>query len=125
MFFQFNFKLPGKIFWLAVFLVCLSPAGCSKAKSRDAVVNANVFETASPQLKSDWEKIISASATNGYVVAILTCRKLQAQPDLAADQRAAVDQAMTDTSNRMTAAADKGDQAAAAAIAELRKRWRE
>jgi hypothetical protein len=106
-----------------VALLCLA-SGCNKSGDAEALRSTKVFDSADPVIKSTWEVAVSAAATNGYVAAILSCKKLQGRTDLTPEQREAVNAYMTTVTARMTAAGEKGDPDALKAVEELRARWR-
>jgi galactitol-specific phosphotransferase system IIB component len=121
-------KRMGKFFsgaaMAALLAICGAGAGCSKEAAPKVASHSKVFDSASPEIKVDWEKVVTASSSNDYATAILTCRKLQAQGALTPEQSTAVSDTMTAMNNQMTAAAQKGDQNATKAIEEVRKNWR-
>jgi hypothetical protein len=98
--------------------ICLSTAllticGCGKS-GRDLSIppvpkDTKAFDSASAEMKADWSTVLAAVETNGYAVAILTCKKLKGEPDLTDEQRKATDDITTVMLNRMREAADKGD----------------
>lgn len=67
---------------------------------------------------------LHSAATTNYAAVILTCRKLQAIPDLTPEQIAAVNGMTTVFSSQMTEAAQKGDPSALKAVEEIRRQWR-
>jgi hypothetical protein len=116
-------KYFAKISVASLLAVCLAFAGCGKTGGQKIADNAKIFEPASPEVKAAWEKIQTAT-TNDCVTAILGCRKLQAQSELTAEQRALVIDTLSAVNARMTNAAQHGDANALKAIEEIRARWR-
>jgi outer membrane murein-binding lipoprotein Lpp len=124
-----TFKLTGGFYSglaLAVSLAIGIPvAGCgNKATVPKAATSTQDFAPASPELKADWDKVTAAVKSNDYATAILTCRKLQAQVELTAEQRKVVNDTLTAVSNQLVDAAAKGDQNAINALEEVHKGWR-
>ena len=123
-----TFKLTGGFYSglaTAVLLaVCVAMAGCGKTAAIPKTATATkAFESASPELKADWDKVTAAVKTNDYATTILTCRKLQAQGGLTPEQLKAVNDTMTAVNNQLSDAVDKGDQNAINALEEVRKGW--
>jgi hypothetical protein len=108
----------------ALMAICLATAGCSKTATPKVASDTKAFESASPEIKADWEKTMSAVTSNDYATAILTCRKLQEQSELTPEQHTAVNDTMTAVNDRLAAAVEKGDQNAINAMDEVRKNWR-
>lgn len=98
-------------------------AGCGKSAASLSSRNAALFESAPPEIKSDWEKATAAAKTNGYVVAITTFQKLQ-RAALSPEQLQAVNETVSAVSDQMYETANRGDAAATQAIAELRTQRR-
>jgi hypothetical protein len=90
--------------------------GCSKGSGS----GGELFKSADPEAKSLWEASVAASKTNGFVTGILALQKLR-QKNLSAEQQAAVEARLTELTNGMYDAANKGDAKAAEQIKELRK----
>jgi hypothetical protein len=110
---------------MAVLLVVLVVAlGCSKLTSAKAAVDAKTFDSASAEVKEQWNTILSAAGTNGYTTAILTCRKLLTNQDLTPEQRDAINKTQTAVQDKMFDAAQKGNATAQQAVADIRKAWR-
>jgi hypothetical protein len=112
------------------FLLCLcvlmvvATGGCTKKPAAHPTPTPETFAAASPKLKADWESVCAAAAVTNYVTVILTGRRMQGAVDLTSEQQTAVNEILTDFSEQMTAAAQKGDPAALKAIEEIRKGWR-
>jgi hypothetical protein len=83
------------------------------------VRESGAFQTAAPELKSQWETAFAASATNGYVVAISTLQNLRTQANLTAEQIKAVDELNGVVGTRLFNAANKGDPEAVKALKEV------
>jgi len=104
---------------LALFFV-----GCSQKPGIPKVpADTKAFESASPQIKADWEKAVSAAAANDYATVILTCRKIQIQSDLTPQQRTAVIDTITAENNQLLDGLKKGDQNAIHANEQILKGW--
>ena len=98
-------------------------AGCGKNAASLSNRHAALFQSAPPEVKSDWEKATAAAKTNGYVVAITTVQKLQGAA-LTPEQLQAVNETVSVVSEQMYEAANRGDAAATQAIAQLRNQRR-
>jgi predicted small lipoprotein YifL len=98
--------------------------GCGKKGVPKIASNTKAFETASSEIKADWEKAITAAASHDYATAILTCRKLQLQKELTPEQRTAVTDTITAENNQLLDGLRKGDPNAIQANEEVRKGWR-
>ena len=71
--------------------------------------DTKVFDSASAEMKADWSKVLAGVETNGYAVALLTCKKLKGEAGLTDEQHKVVIDTETVMLNRMREAADKGD----------------
>jgi hypothetical protein len=78
------------------------------------------FDSASAEIKTQWDAIQAAAATNGYAAAITGCRTLLKNQSLTPDQRSTVNAAQTTVQQKLFEAAKKGDPAAAADLDALR-----
>jgi predicted small lipoprotein YifL len=105
-------------------MVVLAIEGCGKKGIPKVASDTKDFEAASPEIKADWEKAISAVASHDYAAAILTCRKLQMQKELTPEQRTAVIDTITAENNQLLDGLKEGDQNAIQANEEVRKGWR-
>ena len=112
-----------KLFLGIMVATSLMLAGCGKPV-KSAADNSKAFDSASADIKADWEKITAAAAAKDYATAILTCKKLQMQTALTEEQRSAVVATMTAEGNQMSAEAQKGDANALKAVQDIRQRWR-
>ena len=92
-------------------------AGCGAKKAPTA--DAKVFAEAPVEIKQAWDEASTADRTNGYAPAQTLYYALMREK-LTPEQRQAVNQASTALNDRLTAALQKGDPAAKAALAELR-----
>ena len=101
-------------------LLAVTSIGCHKDPGAVAAQNTSLFQSADPQVKLAWDTAQAAAATNGYVVAITSLRKLR-QGNLSPEQLKAVDQTLTSLNERMYTASNKSDAAASQAIQDLRK----
>jgi hypothetical protein len=98
--------------------------GCHKEARSSVASNTKAFESASVDIKSNWNNVITAAAANDYFTAITTCRKLQGIPELTDDQRGAVAQTMGGLNDKLMDAVQKGDADATAALQKIRANWR-
>ena len=108
-----------------LFVVCLALTGCGKKAIPKVASDTKAFEAASPKIKADWGKAMSAFASHDYATAILTCRKLQMQKELTPQQLTAVIDTITIVNNQLLDGLKKGDQNAIQANEEVRKNWRQ
>jgi hypothetical protein len=109
----------------AFFLMALiAAAGCNKQAAPKIASDTAAFDSASADVKDQWNKILAAAASNDYATAILGCRKLTATPDITTEQRAAANTTFAAVSQKMFDAAQKGDAAAQQAVQDVRKGWR-
>lgn len=83
--------------------------------------NAKAFDSASPEIKTLWEKAQTAAKAKDYAGALLMFRQLSARTDLTPDQTKAVEVSSTAVSDQMYEAANKGDAEATKAIETMRK----
>ncbi|HWH71406.1 MAG TPA: hypothetical protein VNT26_18670, partial [Candidatus Sulfotelmatobacter sp.] len=63
--------------WGMVGLLALGLAGCGKNAASVGSRNAKLFQSANPQIKTQWDTAMAAVKTNGFVVSIVTLRNLQ------------------------------------------------
>jgi len=105
--------------WLALGLLF----GCSKANQQKVASQAKAFDSAGPDVKTNWDLIVTATAANDYAPAIIGCRNLQRRTDLTDEQRAAVNDTVTALNAKMSAAAQKGDAKALKAVEDVRAGW--
>lgn len=107
------------IFWIfALLAVCGAFIGCAK---KPAAGN-QAFAAATPEIRQMWEDAAAHDQTNDYVGASSGYRGLLSQREkLSADQAQAVMDASLALNQRMTAAANSGDEAAKAAAQQLMK----
>ncbi len=108
-------------FLLFALVVPLALAGCSR-KTTEGVPppDAHAFDSAPPEKKAVWEKAVEAAKTNDFVTAYRLFYTLSREP-LPADQQNAASNAFVNLSQRLTAAAEKGDTAALDALKEVRR----
>jgi hypothetical protein len=112
--------IPAPLRSMVVITASLIVFGCGQSVDSVTAKNAKFFQTADPNLRLDWETATAAVKTNGYASAILTLRRLQLQT-LTAEQRSAVERTLSLVSDKLYAAADKGDAAAAQNLQQLKK----
>jgi hypothetical protein len=98
--------------------VCSAFIGCAKKPAS----GSQAFATATPEIRQMWEDATAHDQTNDYVVASRGYRGLLSQREkLTAEQAQAVMDASLALNQRMTAAANNGDEAAKAAAQQLMK----
>jgi hypothetical protein len=109
--------------WLVAALIGLTGCGKSRAVPKDAT-GTKAFDSAGPEIKAEWDKIVAAHAANDYATVILTCRKLLPQSALTPEQLAALKDTMTAANAEMMDGVKKGDPAAAKALEQVNSQWR-
>ena len=104
--------------WVSLLLIVgVALAGCGKGGSENG---AGAFERASPGIKAVWTKAVADDKANNYGMAIMAYKQLLLQRDqLTPEQVKAAEDASVKVYQRMVEAADKGDEAAKAALAAL------
>ncbi len=117
-------KFQPLILKAAMMAAFITLMGCNRQAPSTVTADPKTFESASAEIKADWDKALAAAATNDYATALLTCRKLQGLEALTPDQRAAVAKTMAAVEARLMDAAQKGDANATNALAEIRRHWR-
>jgi hypothetical protein len=80
-----------------------------------------LFASADAETRGYWDTANLALATNGFAVAIQALQSLLLETNLSPEQTSAAGQTATAVSDKMYAAANKGDANARQAIEELRK----
>lgn len=111
--------------WLLATVAVLS--GCSQRKSQampKPAIGTTLFDSANPEIKGQWDKIVAAYGTNDYATVIISCFKLLPNNALTPEQRAALKNTMTAENGQMMEAIKKGDPAAIKANEEVNKQWR-
>jgi len=107
---------------IAVATALTGAAGCGRTPAaRTRATQA--FANAPPPLKETWERAAASLQTNNYILAAPLLMDLRRQA-LSAEQAAAVDATLKPVMEALYAAADRGDAAAAQAIAALKRRPR-
>jgi hypothetical protein len=104
---------------LTVLVLMALLSACSKSGSPGPAADPKSFDSASAELKNQWNEVQTAVGTNGYAAAILGCRKLLQTPGLTPEQSTTVIATQTAVQNKMFDAAQKGDAAAAADVKML------
>ncbi len=79
----------------------------------------HAFDKAAPELAQAWTAGVEAAKTNDYFGAEIVLYRLMRQ-GLTPEQKQAVEHQLTIVSDRLTAALEKGDPAAQAALEQLR-----
>lgn len=98
----------------------LLAAGCGKQTGGLSPNEKQAFDSASPEVKQNWEMALAAGQTNDYVASLTLFGRLLSR-EMSPEQKNAASKEMTAVNERMFAAAQKGDQAARKAIEELRR----
>lgn len=101
------------LFSLAAFI------GCSNTGSGSMAGFESTFKSASPELKSKAELVVTAYKTNGYFLAFTTLGEMRTTPSLPAKQEAAIADMMAFVRTQMTEQAAKGNAEALKAQEEL------
>lgn len=109
--------------WFGGITVLLMAAGTDCHKQRDMFSDA--FQTASPENQVLWQQASAAAKTNGFVVAMLSLRKLQLETTLTSYQQAAITAKMAAVDGSLSAAERAGDSEAKKAVEEIRQKWRQ
>ena len=101
-------------------LLCLV-AGCSRSSGTGLTERENhAFDSASPELKQSWAAALEAGKTNDYVGAQTLLYGLLTQ-QLTPEQQKAVQDEITVVRDNLSAAVQRGDPAAQAALQQLRQ----
>jgi hypothetical protein len=101
-------------------MAAIFATGCGKKVGE----GAKAFASASPEIKTAWDKGLAEAKAKDYAAAITTLQDLYRKPGLTADQTKSLEETMTAISDEMYAASNKGDAKAAEAIKVLRQRQR-
>ncbi len=106
-------------------LLCLCIAGmvfvgCGGEKKAVDPAKSQAFATASPEIKTQWDKAMGAASSNDYFGAIFTTRSMLASGSLSPEQTTTAQSLLESVSTKMNAAADKGDAKAQEAVEALR-----
>jgi hypothetical protein len=94
--------------------------GCGQKAGDLSAAEMRAFETASPEVKQQWQLALEGAKTNGYVVAQTVLYDLS-RLELSAEQRRAVQHELVVVVQKFNAALEKGDPAAQEALADLRQ----
>ena len=103
-------------------LLCVALlAGCGKSQ-RAAMPKSDptAFDSAPAEIKTQWDAVQAAAATNGYAAAISGCRTLLKNQSLTPEQRSTVNATQTTVQEKLFDAAKKGDPTATADLDALR-----
>jgi hypothetical protein len=109
--------VAGALIWI---LLAGLLSGCGQAGRPLPKSNPQAFDSASAEIKTQWDAIQAAAATNGYAAAITGCRTLLKNQSLTPDQRSTVNATQTAVQQKLFDAATKGDAAARADLETLR-----
>lgn len=105
----------------ASILLLFVPTACSRSSGSGLTERENhAFDSASPELKQSWAAALEASKTNDYAGAQTLLYGLLGQ-QLTPEQQKAVQDEITVVRDNLTAAVQKGDPAAQAALQQLRQ----
>jgi hypothetical protein len=105
---------------LSILVVLLLPACSRSGGSGLTARETQAFDKASPELKQSWTAALAAAKTNDYVGAQTLLYGLLGQ-QLTPEQQQAVQDEITVVKDNLTAAVQKGDPAAQAALQQLRQ----
>lgn len=96
--------------------------GCGGEKKFTAVDPARdkVFQSASAEVKTQWDQAIGAVKSNDYFTATMSLKGLFQNPALTPEQKKAVTETSQAVSDNMYDAANKGDESAKNAISAIR-----
>jgi outer membrane murein-binding lipoprotein Lpp len=102
----------------SVAAVSLLLAGCGGEKKMSAVDPARdkVFQSASAEVKGQWDQAMGAVKSNDYFTAAMSLKGLYQNPALTPDQKKAVTETTQAFWTKMYEASNKGDKAAEDAI---------
>ncbi len=103
--------------------VSLFVAGCGGEKKTTTVDPARdkVFQSASAEVKGQWDQAKSLLKSNDYFAASMALKNVFDNPALTTEQRKAVSDTSQALSDKMYEAARNGDEAANKALDELKK----
>jgi hypothetical protein len=95
--------------------------GCGGEKKLSTVDSARdkLFQSASAEVKGQWEKTMGAVKSNDYFTATMSLQGLYQNPALTPEQKNAVTETAQAVSTKMYEASNKGDKAAEDAIRAL------
>ncbi|HTL57691.1 MAG TPA: hypothetical protein VL361_18540 [Candidatus Limnocylindrales bacterium] len=105
---------------LTALLLLVFVGACKRRSSELTAADSHAFDSATPELKQQWEIAVQAVNTNGYVVSQTILYDIL-RLELPAEQRQAAQHELAIVTERFNAALDKGDPEAQAALAELRQ----
>lgn len=103
---------------IAAALASLALAGCSRKPAGLTPKEKQVFDSAPPEVKQNWDAALAAEKANDYVASLSLFNELL-QQNLSPEQRDAASKEMTALNQRMYDAANKGDAAAKKAVEDL------
>ena len=106
------------LFTAVIFLGFLG--ACKRGTSEVTAAEVHAFDSATPELKQQWEIAQQAAKTNGYVASQTILYDLM-RLELPPDQHQAVQHQLAIITERFNAALNNGDPEAQAALAELRQ----
>ena len=95
--------------------------GCGKSSDAIASKRSKVFDSASPQIKSEWENAAAAAKAHDYATAISNLNLLASDANLTPEQLQAARDTGRAVSDEMYAALNKGDENAKKAVEDLRQ----
>ncbi len=105
-----------RVFFLAC--TCVLLGGCGNNNYRLSAQDRAAFKDATPEIKLEWEKGLTADKANDFLAASTNFRSLLSQ-QITPDQLVAVQTALGGLNARMNAAAANGDVAALKALEAL------
>lgn len=113
----FNFRLLAMVVLVSIGALV---HGCSK--KGEAVMNADSFNSASPELKEKWKAAADYSAKKNYLGAATNLMVIISKSqELTAEQNDALSQAWMNLGNQAFAAANQGDKVATEAVLKMKE----
>jgi hypothetical protein len=82
----------------------------------------NAFQSSDPKLQDLWNTAIAAAQTNGWATTYNSLMAIRRSPSLSSSQGTFIDTSINTVGLAMYNAAQNGDQAAAAGLAQVRRR---
>jgi hypothetical protein len=102
-------------------LIASALAGCGKSANTAASKGSKAFDSASPQIKAEWDNASAAAKSHDYATALAGLSQMATDTNLTAKQLQAVRDTAHAVSDEMYAALNKGDENAKKAIEDLRQ----
>jgi len=94
--------------------------GCSNNGNAESTLSKHSQLFQNPSLKPDWDMVVAAVHTNGYVAAETGLNKLMLNnQNLTSEQRAVLEDTLSELHTKLYAAVNRGDLQASNAVAQL------